>query len=83
MTRNAHTAAPILTFLVFATPVLASGGGTTPGHSDDSVSLLLDDGSVFTGDLTPEGYIGMEDPAVVAGWGRPAALAKLFPTVVR
>ena len=26
----------------------------TPGHSDDSVSLLLDDGSVFTGDLPPE-----------------------------
>ena len=25
----------------------------TPGHSDDSVSLLLADGSVFTGDLTP------------------------------
>jgi ribonuclease/clavin/mitogillin len=25
----------------------------TPGHSDDSVSLLLDDGSAFTGDLTP------------------------------
>jgi len=25
----------------------------TPGHSDDSVSLLLDDGAVFTGDLTP------------------------------
>lgn len=25
----------------------------TPGHSADSVSLLLDDGSVFTGDLTP------------------------------
>ena len=25
----------------------------TPGHSDDSVSLLLEDGSVFTGDLTP------------------------------
>ncbi len=24
----------------------------TPGHSDDSVSLLLDDGSAFTGDLT-------------------------------
>lgn len=28
----------------------------TPGHSDDSVSLLLDDGSVFTGDLTPLEY---------------------------
>jgi len=25
----------------------------TPGHSDDSVSLVLDDGSAFTGDLTP------------------------------
>lgn len=24
----------------------------TPGHSDDSVSLVLDDGSAFTGDLT-------------------------------
>lgn len=24
----------------------------TPGHSDDSVTLLLDDGSAFTGDLT-------------------------------
>jgi len=24
----------------------------TPGHSDDSVSLLLDDGTAFTGDLT-------------------------------
>src|SRR4030043_1619973 len=28
----------------------------TPGHSDDSVSLLLDDGSVFTGDLSPVEY---------------------------
>lgn len=41
----------------------------TPGHSDDSVSLLLDDGSVFTGDLTHPAFIGMEDPAVVnASW---------------
>ena len=41
----------------------------TPGHSDDSVSLLLDDGSVFTGDLTRPGFIGMEDPVVVsASW---------------
>jgi len=38
----------------------------TPGHSDDSVSLLLDDGSVFTGDLTPPQFVGMENPAVVA-----------------
>jgi ribonuclease/clavin/mitogillin len=27
---------------------------STPGHSGDSVSLLLDDGSAFTGDLPPE-----------------------------
>jgi glyoxylase-like metal-dependent hydrolase (beta-lactamase superfamily II) len=41
----------------------------TPGHSDDSVSLLLDDGSVFTGDLTLPEFVGMEDPAVVlASW---------------
>lgn len=26
---------------------------STPGHSDDSVSVLLDDGKVFTGDLPP------------------------------
>ena len=25
----------------------------TPGHSDDSISLILDDGSVFVGDLNP------------------------------
>lgn len=41
----------------------------TPGHSDDSISLLLDDGSVFTGDLTRPAFIGEEDPAVVlASW---------------
>ena len=37
----------------------------TPGHSDDSVSLVLDDASAFTGDLTPEGMIGAEDADVV------------------
>jgi glyoxylase-like metal-dependent hydrolase (beta-lactamase superfamily II) len=43
----------------------------TPGHSDDSVSLLLDGGSVFTGDLTPPAFIGMEDPTVVStSWQR-------------
>ncbi len=43
----------------------------TPGHSADSVSLLLDDGSVFTGDLTWPDFIGLEDPSVVAAsWER-------------
>ncbi len=38
----------------------------TPGHSDDSVSLLLNDGAVFTGDLTALEHVSVEDPAVVA-----------------
>ena len=38
----------------------------TPGHSEDSVSLLLDDGAVFTGDLTPLQLAGEEDGALVA-----------------
>ena len=37
----------------------------TPGHSDDSVSLVLDIGCAFTGDLTMESMIATEDPAVV------------------
>lgn len=39
----------------------------TPGHSDDSVSLLLDDGSAFTGDLTPPGFASEDDADIVAG----------------
>jgi glyoxylase-like metal-dependent hydrolase (beta-lactamase superfamily II) len=38
----------------------------TLGHSDDSVSLLLDDGSVFTGDLTP----------LEAAWGETGEVVK-------
>jgi glyoxylase-like metal-dependent hydrolase (beta-lactamase superfamily II) len=38
----------------------------TPGHSDDSVSLLLDDGAVFTGDLTPASLATEEQAAAVA-----------------
>ena len=38
----------------------------TPGHSDDSVSLVLDMGCAFTGDLTRESMVAQEDPAVVA-----------------
>lgn len=43
----------------------------TPGHSPDSVSLLLDDGSVFTGDLTHPMLIGEDDAATTnASWDR-------------
>jgi glyoxylase-like metal-dependent hydrolase (beta-lactamase superfamily II) len=42
---------------------------STPGHTDDSVSLLLDDGSVFTGDLTPlEHSWGEGGEVVKASW---------------
>ena len=39
----------------------------TPGHSEDSVSLLLDDGSVFTGDLPPEAY-AWDNPVALESW---------------
>ena len=39
----------------------------TPGHSDDSVSLLLDDGSVFTGDLTPAMH-AWDNEVALATW---------------
>lgn len=39
----------------------------TPGHSQHCVSLLLDDGSVFTGDLPPEGY-AYDNPVALASW---------------
>src|SRR4026209_868275 len=38
----------------------------TPGHSDDRVTLVLDIGCAFTGDLTMESMVGQEDAAVVA-----------------
>ena len=37
----------------------------TPGHSDDSVSLLLDDGSAFTGDLPPPAMVTDDNAALV------------------
>ncbi|HEX9925480.1 MAG TPA: MBL fold metallo-hydrolase [Anaerolineae bacterium] len=54
----------------------------TPGHSDDSVSLLLDDGSVFTGDLTHPAFIGEEDAeAVSASWRllRERGATRIYP----
>jgi glyoxylase-like metal-dependent hydrolase (beta-lactamase superfamily II) len=41
----------------------------TPGHSDDSVSLLLDSGEVFTGDLThPSLITDAEAEITLASW---------------
>ena len=38
----------------------------TPGHSDDSISLLLDSGDVFTGDLTYPAFVTEESTELVA-----------------
>jgi glyoxylase-like metal-dependent hydrolase (beta-lactamase superfamily II) len=47
----------------------------TPGHSDDSVSLVLDSGEVFTGDLTHPDFVDdASAPIVRASWARLAAL---------
>jgi len=43
----------------------------TPGHSDDSVSLLLDDGSAFTGDLTLPDLSSEAHAAIVSDSWRP------------
>ena len=54
----------------------------TPGHSDDSVSLLLDDGSAFTGDLTPPALVGNEDKSTVnASWRllRERGATRIYP----
>lgn len=39
----------------------------TPGHSDDSVTLILDEGYAFTGDLHPA-FMGIEDEKTRASW---------------
>lgn len=43
----------------------------TPGHSDDSVSLLLDTGEAFTGDLT---HPSLADDVSLASWAKLRAL---------
>jgi len=52
----------------------------TPGHSADSVSLLLDDGSAFTGDLPPERY-AFDNPVALSSWRllRERGAAQVYP----
>jgi len=39
---------------------------STPGHSDDSVTLVLDAGAAFTGDLPPPGFVGTDALDIVS-----------------
>ncbi|HMN30676.1 MAG TPA: MBL fold metallo-hydrolase [Caldilineaceae bacterium] len=52
----------------------------TPGHSDHCVSLLLDDGSVFTGDLPPEAF-AFDNPVILASWSslRKRGARRVYP----
>ena len=53
---------------------------TTPGHTDDSVSLVLDGGLAFTGDLPPP-MIGDPGGVVAQSWAKLRALGvqKVLP----
>jgi ribonuclease/clavin/mitogillin len=46
----------------------------TPGHSDDSITLLLDDGSAFTGDLTHPALVAEDNEALNTSWDTLRAL---------
>lgn len=52
----------------------------TPGHSEYCVSLLLDDGSAFTGDLPPEEG-AYDNPIALASWKglRERGVRRVYP----
>ncbi len=53
----------------------------TPGHSNDSITLILDEGCAFTGDLPPRFIVGEDDPVTRASWDRIDAhsIKRIFP----
>ena len=54
----------------------------TPGHSDDSVTLVLDEGAAFTGDLTPMSVaLPGQIETLAASWQRLRGLGvtKIYP----
>ncbi|HEY6074723.1 MAG TPA: MBL fold metallo-hydrolase [Anaerolineales bacterium] len=53
----------------------------TPGHSEDSVTLVLDEGFAFTGDLPPRFMLAEEDAVSRASWERIEAHGgrKIYP----
>ncbi len=43
---------------------------STPGHSDDSITLILDAGFAFTGDLPPRSIVSDEDHVTKESWNK-------------
>ncbi len=54
---------------------------STPGHSDDSVTLILDEGYAFTGDLPPRFALPDGDTVAKASWDRIYShkITRVFP----
>jgi glyoxylase-like metal-dependent hydrolase (beta-lactamase superfamily II) len=54
---------------------------STPGHSADSVTLILDEGFAFTGDLPPLFVIAEEDHVTRESWDRiyQHKITRIFP----
>ena len=54
---------------------------STPGHSDDHVTLILDDGSAFTGDLPPRFMVTDDQIEIKASWDRiyKHKITRLYP----
>jgi glyoxylase-like metal-dependent hydrolase (beta-lactamase superfamily II) len=52
----------------------------TPGHSDDSVTLILDEGFAFTGDLHPA-FMNTDDLTTRASWDKihQHKIARIYP----
>ena len=52
----------------------------TPGHSDDSVTLILDEGYAFTGDLHPS-FMNIDDATTRASWDKihQHKITRIFP----
>lgn len=53
----------------------------TPGHSDDSVTLVLDEGIAFTGDLPPRFLVSSDNPVTLSSWNKiyQHKITQIFP----
>ncbi len=54
---------------------------STPGHSDDSISLILDEGLAFTGDLPPRFIISEDNHLALESWDKiyQHRITRIFP----
>jgi glyoxylase-like metal-dependent hydrolase (beta-lactamase superfamily II) len=67
ITLHDNRALPLAESRAFLTAIGIDGQViATPGHSDDSVSLILDSGDAFVGDLTSPDAVPEEHAAAVA-----------------